>query len=332
MLETVHLVEDDPARHGRIAQLLQRLGYGVADLLSRECRALRANDGSAPRAVILSGPATEPLDCLRVLIRARHLAPHLPIVALLPCPSPELTHDVRTLGAIPILWQSGNMETELKRAIAEARTAPSIRSSEEKFLQARQSLPAKLAFIHGGTWRLRREMSALVLAMAGRSATPRPVDLVNCSNACEQVRFARELARGKMPDLLIVCDCDALLRSVAAKMRWLASEGQHRIIFTSALTFQELPSYCRGLIGAGTPRFDLSPEEHVLTGPDGHVRSLRELERAAIAGALRQYRGRISETARRLGIGRSTLYRKMHEAGFDREGRAIMQLPEQDRR
>lgn len=47
----------------------------------------------------------------------------------------------------------------------------------------------------------------------------------------------------------------------------------------------------------------------------GHVRPLALLEAEAIRFALAHYRGRMSEVARRLGIGRSTLYRKMGELG-----------------
>ncbi|MFQ5567225.1 MAG: sigma-54-dependent transcriptional regulator, partial [Paracoccaceae bacterium] len=46
-----------------------------------------------------------------------------------------------------------------------------------------------------------------------------------------------------------------------------------------------------------------------LTG-DGHIRRLLDIEAEAISRALTLYRGRMAETARRLGIGRSTLYRK----------------------
>ncbi|MEN2978745.1 sigma-54 dependent transcriptional regulator [Tistrella bauzanensis] len=49
----------------------------------------------------------------------------------------------------------------------------------------------------------------------------------------------------------------------------------------------------------------------------GHIRSLEEIEADVIRIALRQYRGRVSEMARRLGIGRSTLYRKLRELGLD---------------
>ena len=50
---------------------------------------------------------------------------------------------------------------------------------------------------------------------------------------------------------------------------------------------------------------------------DGHVRPLEEIEADIIRLAIGHYRGRMSEVARRLGIGRSTLYRKLGELGID---------------
>lgn len=51
---------------------------------------------------------------------------------------------------------------------------------------------------------------------------------------------------------------------------------------------------------------------------DGHIRRLLEVEEEAIRRALALYGGRMSETARRLGIGRSTLYRKLEDLGIER--------------
>jgi DNA-binding NtrC family response regulator len=56
-----------------------------------------------------------------------------------------------------------------------------------------------------------------------------------------------------------------------------------------------------------------------LTG-DGHIRRLLDIEAEAIARALTLYRGCMAETARRLGIGRSTLYRKIDDLQLDRRG------------
>jgi DNA-binding NtrC family response regulator len=50
---------------------------------------------------------------------------------------------------------------------------------------------------------------------------------------------------------------------------------------------------------------------------NGHVRQLAEIEADVIRLAIGHYRGRMTEVARRLGIGRSTLYRKLAELGID---------------
>ncbi|MCY7340264.1 MAG: sigma-54 dependent transcriptional regulator, partial [Sphingomonas bacterium] len=50
---------------------------------------------------------------------------------------------------------------------------------------------------------------------------------------------------------------------------------------------------------------------------DGHMRCLEEIEADIIRLAIGHYRGRMTEVARRLGIGRSTLYRKLGELGID---------------
>jgi DNA-binding NtrC family response regulator len=50
---------------------------------------------------------------------------------------------------------------------------------------------------------------------------------------------------------------------------------------------------------------------------DGQIRSLNDIEADLIRLALGHYRGHITEAARRLGIGRSTLYRKMREFGLE---------------
>ncbi|WP_395815362.1 sigma 54-interacting transcriptional regulator [Devosia sp.] len=49
----------------------------------------------------------------------------------------------------------------------------------------------------------------------------------------------------------------------------------------------------------------------------GEVTALADLERDLIAFALKHYGGRMSRVARALGIGRSTLYRKLREYGLD---------------
>ena len=50
--------------------------------------------------------------------------------------------------------------------------------------------------------------------------------------------------------------------------------------------------------------------------PDGNMRPLEDIEADVIRLAIGHYRGRMTEVARRLGIGRSTLYRKLGELGI----------------
>ncbi|WP_054310813.1 sigma-54 dependent transcriptional regulator [Mesorhizobium sp. 1M-11] len=69
----------------------------------------------------------------------------------------------------------------------------------------------------------------------------------------------------------------------------------------------------------------IEPRFGTLTALDerGNVRSLAEVELEMIRLAIDHYNGQMSEVARRLGIGRSTLYRKLKEYGIDPEtGRA----------
>lgn len=69
---------------------------------------------------------------------------------------------------------------------------------------------------------------------------------------------------------------------------------------------------------------DDEPEAHSQDGlgvmlyqPDGNLRPLEEIEADVIRLAIGHYRGRMTEVARRLGIGRSTLYRKLGDLGID---------------
>jgi DNA-binding NtrC family response regulator len=53
------------------------------------------------------------------------------------------------------------------------------------------------------------------------------------------------------------------------------------------------------------------PPAVALLRPDGEMRSLAEIETDVLRFAIAHYRGRMMTVARRLRIGRSTLYRKL---------------------
>src|SRR3546814_12781039 len=68
-----------------------------------------------------------------------------------------------------------------------------------------------------------------------------------------------------------------------------------------------------------TPKAQFSDEGIgiILYQADGNIRALADIEADVIRLAIGHYRGRMTEVARRLGIGRSTLYRKLAELGID---------------
>ncbi len=86
-----------------------------------------------------------------------------------------------------------------------------------------------------------------------------------------------------------------------------------------ALTADDFPQLS-DLFGDGNHVPGQSVQEGVgvmLYTTDGNLRPLEEIEADVIRLAIGHYRGRMTEVARRLGIGRSTLYRKLSELGLD---------------
>ncbi|WP_458759931.1 sigma-54-dependent transcriptional regulator [Afipia sp. TerB] len=64
---------------------------------------------------------------------------------------------------------------------------------------------------------------------------------------------------------------------------------------------------------AATPAAPIARGTLAMLGSDGEIRPLDQLEAEIIQFAIAHYRGQMSEVARRLKIGRSTLYRKLDE-------------------
>ncbi len=94
-----------------------------------------------------------------------------------------------------------------------------------------------------------------------------------------------------------------------------------------ALTPADFPQLSDQLFGRVEPRAKAgsslirSAQENgigvTLYEANGHLRSLSDIEADVIRLAIGHYRGRMTEVARRLGIGRSTLYRKLAELGIE---------------
>ena len=87
-----------------------------------------------------------------------------------------------------------------------------------------------------------------------------------------------------------------------------------------ALTAADFPQLS-ALLGGGDGVPTAVPQQEssgvMLYTDDGNLRPLEEIELDVIRLAIGVYRGRMTEVARRLGIGRSTLYRKLGELGID---------------
>ena len=86
-----------------------------------------------------------------------------------------------------------------------------------------------------------------------------------------------------------------------------------------ALTSQDFPQLSN-LLGSDTAITHPQTQESIgvtLYTPDGNLRPLEDIEGDVIRLAIGHYRGRMTEVARRLGIGRSTLYRKLGDLGID---------------
>ena len=134
------------------------------------------------------------------------------------------------------------------------------------------------------------------------------------------------LARiGEQPGLRQLGITDGALQLLAA-FDWPGNVRQlQAVLFRAAvfcdgdaLTADDFPQLSE-LIG------ELEEVEQVMTEgagvmlytPDGNLRPLEEIEADVIRLAIGHYRGRMTEVARRLGIGRSTLYRKLSDLGID---------------
>jgi DNA-binding NtrC family response regulator len=92
----------------------------------------------------------------------------------------------------------------------------------------------------------------------------------------------------------VFCDGDALTADDFPQLSNLIGDTQHN----GATPNQE----CDGVM---------------LYSPDVYLRPVDDIGADVIRLAIGHYRGRMTEVARRLGIGRSTLYRKLSDLGID---------------
>jgi DNA-binding NtrC family response regulator len=135
------------------------------------------------------------------------------------------------------------------------------------------------------------------------------------------------LARiGEQPGLRPLGVTDAALKLLAA-FDWPGNVRQlQAVLFRAAvfcdgdaLTEDDFPQLSE-IVGDFAPQASNGGQDGVgveLYTADGNLRPLEDIEADVIRLAIGHYRGRMTEVARRLGIGRSTLYRKLSDLGIE---------------
>ncbi|MCL4673716.1 MAG: sigma-54 dependent transcriptional regulator, partial [Sphingomonadaceae bacterium] len=134
------------------------------------------------------------------------------------------------------------------------------------------------------------------------------------------------LARiGEQPGLREVTISDSAIAMLSA-YQWPGNVRQLQAVLFRAAVFCEgevLTPDCFPQLSSlvGDEHESASPMQQgvgvMLYTEDGNLRPLEEIEADVIRLAIGHYRGRMTEVARRLGIGRSTLYRKLSDLGID---------------
>ena len=122
---------------------------------------------------------------------------------------------------------------------------------------------------------------------------------------------------------IVLCETDKLTVDDFPQIASLVEGYEAKI--PPAPAMQPRPSLPQGqaaMVGNGTERPGSIAGDGMALGipavtDGGHIRKLEEVEADMIRLALNRYRGQMSEVARKLGIGRSTLYRKMRDLGLD---------------
>jgi DNA-binding NtrC family response regulator len=119
--------------------------------------------------------------------------------------------------------------------------------------------------------------------------------------------------------------CDGAMLDVCDFPQIAAAMGVEALTRQNAYALPDVPA--PGTPDTATIR-TASPYALSMTDAAGHIRKFEEIEAEIIKTAIARYEGHMSEVARRLGIGRSTLYRKLKEFGLEPE--SAVDAPERD--
>lgn len=213
---------------------------------------------------------------------------------------------------------------------SQAKLADAIRAGEIRPLGARHSFRCDVRFICASNTPLKPMVDAgtfredLYFAIAPVQITI-PALRDRSSDIPSLVRhfLARIAEQPGMRGLGVTDEALSLLSSYQwpGNVRQLQNALFRAAIFCDgdALTTTEFPQLTT-ILGEEEPRRASASHDGIgitLYCEDGNLRPLEDIEADVIRLAIGHYRGRMTEVARRLGIGRSTLYRKLTELGID---------------
>ena len=117
-----------------------------------------------------------------------------------------------------------------------------------------------------------------------------------------------EIGASELPQLAL----NASPRIAAPAIVPASEEMPHQASVSALLLLEDGPATSAHEPETANPAADALP----LLDAAGNVRTLEDIEGEVIRFAIARYRGQMSEVARRLRIGRSTLYRKLDEIGL----------------
>ncbi len=221
-------------------------------------------------------------------------------------------------------------EVDRMTPAAQERLAESIARGDVRPVGAKHSFKVDVRLLAASNLPLRDMVSAeLFLDDLYQAISPITVSLPPLrARIADIAALARHfLARiGEQPGLRPLGITDGAL-SLLSAFDWPGNVRQLQAVLFRAAVFCDGDALTAGdfpqlsnMLGTSDTATSPPMQEGVgvmLYTADGNLRPLEDIEADVIRLAIGHYRGRMTEVARRLGIGRSTLYRKLTELGID---------------
>ena len=318
MAKTVLVVDDDPTQRRLVQAVLDREGYNVVHAENGGEAIDRMTKGGGADVVLLD-MVMPGLSGMETLAEMRTAGVRAPVIILTASGGIDTVVKAMQAGAQDFFIKPASPE----RIVVGIRNALQMGDLTAEVGRVKRQVSGRTSFddLVGDSAPMRMVKSL----GARREDIPALIDhFIARFNAEEGKRVA-----GAAPDTL------ALLTAFEwpGNVRQLENAVYRAIVLADGPWLQ--PHDFPAISGVAAPMpeaqaaSDAPAAEHALSDlslPDapvriiddkGHLRTLEDIERDLIQHAIEVYAGHMSEIARRLGIGRSTLYRKVREQGLE---------------